>query len=380
MKTLSKIGLLTSMLLLPLAQAANHDSRDDRDDYYDDRSNSSPAAPSTIPGQGDSKARVPNVKPVPQYVPAPRKPKHKTSPWGGTASNPPAAPQPPVAQPGGTGSGPVVVTPGTPPGTSVGSAEKFRGSTALGANNAIIKGSTNVADASAQKVTSTVLSCTKTGNTPKINRINPDNSASLRPGGAFIIEGMCFGNTAGGVQVTLPTQYGRIQMQQAKVLDWNEGKIIAQLPEGVTKAIPGDAAVEVTSSSNARSRASDFIFEPRWEEVQLKDLKSMTSIETCNGGVCKVTDTELIGTAQRSNSATDRYLLQLTNGIRLSSCSLIPSISDDDGKPDGVIKMRVEGASVNVDWYIDPSTDNDFVHLSYRVKCYARAPAGLVTP
>lgn len=49
---------------------------------------SGPAAPSTIPGRGDSEARVPVVDAAPVAMPAPRKPKPQPqqqpqpSPWG----------------------------------------------------------------------------------------------------------------------------------------------------------------------------------------------------------------------------------------------------------------------------------------------------------
>jgi hypothetical protein len=302
MKIYNKALLLIPLfaLLLPVAHAASYDDRDDR---YGDRSNSGPAAPSTIPGQGDSKARVPMVKPVPATEVKPRKPKPQASPWGGTTQSnsipPPVTSQPaspPVAQPNGTpqSSGPkVVVTPGqsTPPPSQPQSGANdqlltsYRG---LSTSSAAIRGASagtatragSAIDAS-QRTTATALVCSQNGNTPKITRLQPANESTLEPGAALIAQGLCFGAARGKVLVTLPTQYGRIQAHDLQILDWTSDKILAQLPADIVKALPGAALVEVAAADGLRSAGKEATFEPRWQLSLLPVLAAR--VRECRG-------------------------------------------------------------------------------------------------
>ncbi len=288
-----RIHHTTSLLALALTSTCG---AADAQQGYGYPQQSGPAAPSTIPGRGDSEARVPNVDPAPVAMPKPRKPKPQPqpSPWGGSAptkpatppvaSQPPVASKPPVAQ-GNTGKPPatqtgtppngpvVVVTPGqnTPPPSQPQSGANDRLTSAyrgLGSSTAVIRnGGTEPATGTAA-VMAPALVCAKNGNTPKIMSVQPANDASLQSGQAFIVQGLCFGSDKSTLRVTLPTQYGRIQGIDAKILDWQDGKILAQLPDGITKATPGAASVEVVSATGARG-AKDAAFEPRWELVVL---------------------------------------------------------------------------------------------------------------
>lgn len=393
--------------------------------------NSQPAAPSTIPGQGDSSARVPDVQPAPQYRPVPKKPRPQNIPWGGADSGarpappmtsqpplgtpvPPAQPPvvrndaPPVVQPGSTppaGKPQVTVTPGqtTPPpsqpqgGANDRLAATYRG---LGTNTAAViraggatQGGGSAAGGSAMRTTSTVLACTQNGNTPKITRIRPANESSLQPGSTFIVEGLCFGEARGKVQVTLPTQYGRIQPNEAQILDWAGDKILAQLPDGVTKALPGDASVEVASSAGTRGAGRDIGFEPRWERTALKDVEGSV-------GACKVPNTpttfhhcavkvdgpRLIMKSTHSrgdtdlhpiSAASDRYDLRMPDWMRPAGCSITLSSSTSDGAADGRATTRFEGKSAIVDWAFSAAADSE-AFMTYDLTCDVWTPAGVV--
>lgn len=422
MKINNQILLLAPLLalLLPAAHAASYDDRDDR---YGDHTNPGPAAPSTIPGQGDSKARVPIVKPAPVTSPKPRKPKTKTSPWGDSAANPPATPLPPVAtQPAATppAGGPVVVAPGqTPPppsqpqpGTNDRLTEKFRGSSATGAGTAIIKGGASATDVSTQKITSTVLACVQ-NNVPRITRIQPANDASLQPGGSFIVHGLCFGDTPGKVQVTLPTQFGRIQAHAAKILDWDGEKILAQLPDNIVKAIPGDAEVEVSSAANARSTGKDFAFEPRMELVDLpaegRVLKCVRRLANkCSiggdtiatpaftmpgnarggfGSAATIDPRATFGGQVYSSEDLDAsigdirgehsYEVSIPPSASLSSCRVSTEFFETvRGVPDAVATVGIESNIVTVAWTLRATGERGW--LSYSVYCKASSPAGVV--
>jgi hypothetical protein len=385
---------------------------------YPGQSGSGPAAPSTIPGRGDSNARVPDVRPAPSVQPRPRKPNASPSPWGGTAgtqtpnttpmpnkpATPPTSSQPPIAQ-NGSGSG---MKPSTTPGASspppsqpqAGAndrlASAYRG---LGSSSAIIrnggaapiKGGTTTTDAAV--ATSAALACAKNGNTPKITSVRPANEASLQPGQAFIVQGLCFGSGAGTVRVTLPTQYGRIQGLDATVLDWQGEKILAQLPDGIVKAIPGAASIEVVGAAGTRGPGKDAAFEPRWEKTPLNAVEG--SVGTCrlpntpstfhqcsmkNEGsrvVMKSThwrgDTDL----HPLRAGTDRYDLRMPDWMRPATCSITFSSSTTGDTKDGSATTRFEGKSAIVDWTFTATADSD-AFLIYDLTCDVWTPVGVV--
>jgi hypothetical protein len=389
MRRPTRLSLLATSLTM--AAALHDDARAQQGYGYPEQSG--PAAPSTIPGQGDSSARVPVVNPAPPPMPKPRKPKPgaKPSPWG---SAPPVASQPPTETSPGSGGNPPPPAQGTPtPSQPQGGASDrltgtFRGSPGVGGGAISRKGDASGSgiDASAQRTTSTALACTQNGNTPKITRIRVDNETALQPGGTFIVEGLCFGDAKGSVQVTLPTQYGRIQTQRAKVLDWAGGKILAQLPADIVKAIPGDAAVEIESSGGTRGAGRDVAFEPRWEKIPLRDLRDMVSVGVCGSpvhdksiNVCHVDDRsgELTGSHQ-TGSGTDRYEFRLAHGMRLAACAMTKETTTHDAIPDAEATVRVDAATAIVDWRF--KHDNRFKSLNYQVTCQAWAPAGLRQP
>jgi len=408
----------TSLLALALTAACG---AADAQQGYGYPQQSGPAAPSTIPGRGDSEARVPTVDPAPVAMPKPRKPKPQPSPqpspWGGSAPNTPAVPpvasQPPVAskppiaskppatQNGKPPTGPVVVTPGqnTPPpsqpqaGANDRLTAAYRG---LGTNTAAVVragGTTQGSGASVQRTTSSVLACTQNGNTPKINRIQPASESSLQPGGAFIVEGLCFGDTRGKVIVTLPTQYGRIQANEAQILDWAGDKILAQLPDGVTKATPGAASIEIASATGTRGAGKDIGFEPRWQKQTLKSVEGSiaacklpntpTTFHQCSienkesGMVMKAThwrgDTDL----HPIRAASDRYDLQMPDWMRPAGCSITVSSSSTGGSTDGRASMRFEGKSAIVDWTFTGTADSE-AFMTYDLNCSVWVPAGVV--
>lgn len=396
-----------TMSLLALALTAACGAADAQQGYgYPQQSG--PAAPSTIPGRGDSEARVPVVDPAPVAMPAQRKPKPKPqpqtqsqpSPWGGTAptkpTTPPVASQPPVVtQP------PVVSQPNnTPPssGPQAGANDRltsvYRG---VAKTSAIVRGgaqnSGSIAAGSVQRTTSTALACVHNGNTPKITRIRPANDSSLQPGGAFILEGLCFGDAPGKVQITLPTQYGRIQANEAQILDWDGEKILAQLPAGIVKAISGDAAVEVASAGGARGAGKDIAFEPRWEKVRLNGVEinvtackvpnTMTTHHNCfidNRDTSPVitgihhrgdTDSQ-IGIASR-----DRYDVPMPQWMRPADCATRVVTGQKDSSPLGVATAGYDGNSVVVDWQFKGSAKED-TYIRYEVACTVWAPVGMV--
>jgi hypothetical protein len=370
---------------------------------------SGPAAPSTIPGRGDSEAWVPMVDPAQVATPKPRKPKPQPSPWGGAApvkpatppvaSQPPVASKPPVVQ-GNTGTppnGPVVVTPGqnTPSQPQAGANDRltsaYRG---LGTNTAAVRAggttqSGSLGGTSIQRTTSTVLACTQNANTPRITSIRPANESSLQPGGAFIVEGLCFGDTRGKVVVMLPTQYGRIQANEAQIIDWAGDKILAQLPAGVTKATPGDASVEIASAGGTRGAGKNVAFEPRWEKVKLKSAD--VSVSSCYVAniyhSCKVQGGEsglvLKGAHERGDpeehrtySGTDRYDLRMPAWMRLANCSTSPTVSNEYSARDATINTRLENASVMVDWRFTENS-GEYAFLRYDIECAVWVPVGL---
>lgn len=420
-----------TMSLLALALTAACGTADAQQGYgYPQQSG--PAAPSTIPGRGDSEARVPNVDPAPVAMPKPRKPKPQPqpSPWSGTAptnpATPPVASQPPVAskpplaskppvvqgnagkppatQTGKPPTGPVVVTPSqnTPPpsqpqtGANDRLTATYRG---LGTNtSAVIRAggatqSGSLSGASVQRTTSTVLACTQNGNTPKITRIRPANESSLQPGGAFIVEGLCFGDARGKVQVTLPTQYGRIQANEAQIMDWAGDKILAQLPDSVTKATAGDASVEIASASGSRGAGKDIAFEPRWEKIKLNGVE--TGVSACqvpnmpaayhycqaiekNGGVV------LSATHHRGDpdsypirASRDRYDLRMPSWMRPASCSIGTSVSSNLSASGARTSVRFEGTSVHVDWEFHEKAEKEDFFI-YDIECAVWVPAGVV--
>jgi hypothetical protein len=379
---------------------------------YPGQSGSGPAAPSTIPGRGDSNARVPDVRPAPTVQPRPRKPGAPASPWGGTAGTqtpnkpamPPTSSQPPVAQ-NGSGSG---AKPSTTPGASTpppsqpqaGANDRltsaYRG---LGNTGAIIRNGGaaptkgGATTAGAVVATSPALACAKNGNTPKITSVRPANESSLQAGEAFIVQGLCFGDGAGTVRVTLPTQYGRIQGLDAKVLDWQGEKILAQLPDGIVKAIPGAASVEVVSAAGARGAGRDIGFEPRWEKTPLKGVEgSVTACRLPNTPssyhFCAIDNASaglvLKGSHHRGDPGThpirtgsDRYDLRMPDWMRPGSCSISVSAIGDDRTQQGRASARFEGKSVFVDWTFPEAADLD-AYFAYDMSCTVWAPAGLV--
>jgi hypothetical protein len=425
-RTLS-LASLTLGLICACGHAHAQQDDENRTYGYPGQSGSGPAAPSTIPGRGDSNARVPDVRPAPSVQPKPRKPNAPASPWGGTVgtqtpntapmpnkpSTPPIASQPPVPQNGGTakppiaqngGSGSTTTTPGasTPPpsqpqaGANDRLTSAYRG---LGSSSAIIRngGAAPVKGGSAGNgtavATSAVLACTKNGNTPKITSVRPANEAALQPGQAFIVQGMCFGDGTGAVRVVLPTQYGRIQGTDAKVLDWQGDKILAQLPDGIVKAIPGAASVEIMSAAGARGPGKDVAFEPRWEKTALKDVEASI-------GACRLPNTPstfhqcsiknegsrvvMKSTHWRGDidlhplrAGTDRYDLRMPDWMRPASCSITVGSSTTDGRNDGSATTRFEGKSAIVDWTFTPTADSE-AFVIYDLSCDVWTPAGVV--
>lgn len=412
---------LLSLSLSLCALCANAQGQDENRTYgYPGQSGSGPAAPSTIPGRGDSNARVPDVRPAQTVQPKPRKPNAPTSPWGGTAGtqtpNKPTTPsQPPVAQNdspakppvagNGSGSG-STTTPGPnnpppsqpQPGANDRLTSVYRG---LGSTGAIIrnggaapiKGGTT-STAGTVSTSSSVLVCTKNGNTPKIASIQPANDATLQSGQVFIVQGLCFGDGAGTVRVTLPTQYGRIQGIDAKVLDWQGDKILAQLPDGIVKAIPGAASVEIVSAGGTRGAGKEIGFEPRWERTALKGVEA--SIAACkvpntpstfHRCEIKVDGTRLVmkSTHWRGDtdlhpirSGSDRYDLRMPDWMRPAGCSLTFSPSSTDGAKDGSATTRFEGKSAIVDWVFTTAADSD-AFMVYDLSCDVWTPVGVVT-
>jgi hypothetical protein len=389
---------------LTMAAAAFHDDARAQQGYgYPEHSG--PAAPSTIPGQGDSSARVPVVDSAPAPMPKPRKPKPgaKPSPWGGAppvATQPPVASQPPAGPSPGSGGNPPPPAQSTPmPSQPQGGASDrltgtFRGSSGVASGAVSRKGDASGSgiDGSAQRTTSTVLACTQNGNTPKVTRIRPASDAALKPGATFIVEGLCFGDARGKVQVTLPTQYGRIQANEAQVLDWDGDKILAQLPEGIVKATPGAASVEIVSAAGTRGAGKDIGFEPRWEKRPLRDVEG--SIVTCKvpntpttfhrcsiehagaGVVMKSThwrgDTDL----HPIRAGSDRYDFRLPDWMRPAGCSITFSASATDGTKDGRATTRFEGKSAIVEWAFTETADSD-AFLTYDLSCDVWTPAGV---
>ena len=404
---------LLSISLSLCALCANAQSQDENRTYgYPGQSGSGPAAPSTIPGRGDSNARVPDVRPAPSVQPKPRKPNAPTSPWGGTAgtqapnkpATPPTSSQPPVAQNGGGNGAKPSVTPGasTPPpsqpqaGANDRLTSAYRG---LGSSGAIIRnggaapiqgGTTTTGTAVA---TSAALACAKNGNTPKITSVRPANEASLQPGQAFIVQGLCFGSGTGTVRVTLPTQYGRIQGLDATVLDWQGEKILAQLPDGIVKAIPGAASIEVVAAAGTRGPGRDMAFEPRWEKTPVNGVEG--SVGTCrlpntpstfhqcaiknesSRLVMKSThwrgDTDL----HPLRAGTDRYDLRMPDWMRPASCSISFSSSSTGDTKDGSATTRFEGKSAIVDWTFTATADSE-AFLIYDLTCDVWTPVGVV--
>lgn len=388
-----------TMALLALALTAACGTADAQQGYgYPQQSG--PAAPSTIPGRGDSEARVPVVDPAPVAMPKPRKPKPQPSPWGGSApakpTMPPVASQPPV-----TSQPPVVSQPNnTPPssGPQAGANDRltsaYRGTPRT---SAIIRGgaaqtSGSVASTSVQSTTSTVLACTQNGNTPKITRIRPANESSLQPGGAFIVEGLCFGDAPGKVQVTLPTQYGRIQTNEAQILDWDGEKILAQLPAGIVKAISGDAAVEVASAGDTRGAGKDIAFEPRWEKVKLNGVDvSITACKVPNmspshhdcsiykhdtGQILRAIHYRGDPDSQVGVASRDRYDVLMPQWMRPADCGIAVATSTRDA-PLGAATAAYDGNSVVVDWKFNGNAEKGSA-IRYDVECMVWAPVGVV--
>ncbi len=376
---------------------------------------SGPAAPSTLPGRGDSEARVPVVDPAPVAMPAPRKPKPKPqpqtqpSPWGGTAptkpTTPPVASQPPVtSQPPVVTQPPVVSQPNnTPPssGPQAGANDRltsaYRG---VPKTSAIVRGGGaaqtggSVAGASVQRTTSTALACVQNGNTPRITRIRPANDASLQPDGAFIVEGLCFGDAPGKVHITLPTQYGRIRANEAQILDWDGEKILAQLPAGIVKAISGDAAVEVASAGGIRGAGKDIAFEPRWEKVKLKGVDiNVTACRVANmapshhdctiynratGPIMRAIHYRGDPDSQVGVASRDRYDVQMPQWMRPADCGIAVATSTSDASaPLGTAGVAYNGSSVVVDWQFNGKAEKGSAIL-YDVECTVWAPVGVV--
>lgn len=389
---------------------AQHDD-ESRTYGYPGQSGSGPAAPSTIPGRGDSNARVPDVRPAPNVQPRPHKPKAPASPWGGTAGTqtpnkpamPPTSSQPPVAQNGGGSGSKPSTTPGasTPPPSQPQAGANDRLVTAyrgLGGTGASVRGGAapikgGVTGTGPVVATAPALACAKNGNTPKISSLQPASEATLQSGQVFIVQGLCFGDGAGTVRVTLPTQYGRIQGIDAKVLDWQGDKILAQMPDGIVKAIPGAASVEIVSAGGTRGAGKDIGFEPRWERTALKGVEASIA-------ACKVPNTpstfhrcqiEVDGTrlVMKSThwrgdtdlhpirSGSDRYDLRMPDWMRPAGCSITFSPSTTDGAKDGSATTRFEGKSAIVDWAFTAAADSE-AFMIYDLTCDVWTPAGVV--
>ncbi len=399
-----------TMSLLALALTAACGTADAQQGYgYPQQSG--PAAPSTIPGRGDSEARVPNVDPAPVAMPKPRKPKSQPqpSPWGGSAptkpTTPPVASQPPVtSKPPVTSQPPVVSQPdNTPPssGPQAGANDRltsaYRG---MPKTSAVVRGGGaaqtggSVAGASVQRTTSTVLACSQNGNTPNITSIRPANESSLQPGGAFIVEGLCFGDARGKVQITLPTQYGRIQANEAQILDWQGDKILAQLPAGIVKTISGDAAVEVASADGTRGAGKDIAFEPQWEKVRLNGVEiSVTACKVPNmppqfhectirsdgtASILRAIHYRGEPDSQVGVVGRDRFDVLMPQWMRPADCGIAVSTSTSDASaPLGTATAGYDGNSVVVDWKFNGNVEKGEAIL-YDVKCTVWAPVGVV--
>lgn len=428
-----------SASLLALALAAACGAADAQQGYGDPQQ-SGPAAPSTIPGRGDSDARVPDVEPAPVAMPKPRKPKPQPQPqpslWGGTApakpTTPPVASQPPTPQPNGlppNSSPQVVVTPGqsTPPPSQpqTGANDRLtsvyqgtRSSSAVVRAGGTTQTGNSLAGGSAPRMTSPVLACSQNGNTPKITRIQPADERSLQPGGTFIVHGLCFGDARGKVQITLPTRYGRIQAHDAQVLDWAGEKILAQMPDGIIKALPGAAAIEVASAAGVRGSGKETAFEPRWQLSLLPEV--VARVRECTGAGAKNMciagdDTESdsgfdmpkntrcsgIGTCFSSMSDSmnygnvvhlnglhytesdierplrgrDRFEATLEPWMRPSHCDTEVTAFSTEGRQDASATARFDTDGIVVDWALTKVGDPGW--LSYRANCKVWVPVGL---
>ena len=439
-----RIHHTTSLLALALTAACGGA---DAEQGYGYPQQSGPAAPSTIPGRGDSEARVPVVEPAPVAMPAPRKSKPRPqpqtqpqpSPWGATANTtpakpatPPVASQPPIAQPSGMppNSGPqVVITPGqnTPPpsqpqtGANDHLTSVYRGartSAAVTRAGGAAQTGNSALGGSVQRITSTALACSQNNNTPKITRIQPADDISLQPGGTLIVHGLCFGDAWGKLQITLPTQYGRIQAQDAQILDWTDDKILAQLPDSIVKALSGAALIEVASAAGARGTGKEAAFEPRWQLSLLPEVAAR--VRECVGagaknGCIAGGDTEYdsgfsmpknarcsgIGTCfssmpehrdygnvvhlnglhytendiERPLRGRDHFEVTLQPWMRPSHCDTEVTAFSTDGRQNASATARFDADGVVVDWVLSKVGDPGW--LSYRANCKVWVPVGM---
>ncbi len=400
---------------------------------------SGPAAPSTIPGRGDSDARVPIVEQAP--VALPRKPKPPAAPWGNpsptrptvppVASTPPAGTQTPASP--STSSPNVVVTPGqnTPPPAQPGSAaandrlqSAYRNLESAAVSSAVRSNSATriKPDGSLQgdKINATAYVCANSSNTPSISRIRPADDGALQPGAAFVVQGLCFGDRSGSVRVTLPTQYGRIQAQDAQILDWSGDKILAQLPGSIVKALPGAASVEVTTAGGVRGAGKDAAFEPRWQLSLMPVVQARVrecagagagAMSSCTANDDTETDSgfrmpsnsRCIGIGKCFGSSTDQrnsgdavyvggrhytdddirspvrgsdqYTVTLEPWMRASHCDAEVTAFATEGRQDASASARFDGDRIVVDWALTKLGDPGW--LQYRANCRVWVPAGL---
>ena len=110
------------------------------------------------------------------------------------------------------------------------------------------------------------------------------------------------------------------------------------MSDGIVKAIPGAASVEVVSAAGARGAGRDIGFEPRWEKTPLKSVEG--SVAACrlpntpsSYHYCAVDSAGaglvLKGSHHRGDPAThpirtgsERYDLRMPDWMRPGSCSI----------------------------------------------------------
>lgn len=306
----------------------------------------------------------------------------------------------------------------------------------VGATNAVIRGTSTarIKSGSAtqvqseQTIAAPALVCAKNGNTPVINRLRPAQEQGLMPGAALVVQGNCFGSSAGTVRLMLPTPRGRIRAVDAQVLNWENGKLFAQLPADLQNVVPGEATVEVWAADGRRSAAETIAFEPNWAlrplpelPARVRDCQGEFALSRCkanddseaspnfsmpkncrNGGLFTcfgsnaqdpeapagesfifgqhyTQDVIRFRKDKPSPRGRDLYELNLPPYLKPSHCAAsVTAFETEPGTQDSSASARFADNNVVVDWSFNRYGERGW--LQYQVRCQVWAPIGVVLP
>lgn len=144
---------------------------------------------------------------------------------------------------------------------------------APGANN-----NSSLADsakAQSAKLNSDLLCKIYSNNQPRISRIVPARDNQLAPDQLFVVKGVCFGDQPGTLEIRFRGSPARVF--KARVINWANTMVHAQLPDDVSGVTPQNVDVVLTTRDNRLAPTRSIAFWPKWEKVYMDRYARVTA-------------------------------------------------------------------------------------------------------